>query len=114
MAKIRKMLMAIGVPTNVSGFTYIHDAIELMDNEPNLYRGSAIHLYEEVGEKNDCDDWHRVERNMRHARDITMERASFTPDNPLAGVFVFDTGMDMPLMEFLTSLYYLAKDGGFL
>lgn len=72
MDKIYRALLDFGVPSNLSGFRYLHDSIQLTIEQNSLpFRGNITNeLYPAVAEMNGTE-WRNVERNMRHA----IERA---------------------------------------
>lgn len=66
--KVENILFKIGIPTNVKGFDYIADAMEVF--EENGHRISITKcLYPEIAKRNDTTP-SRVERAIRHALEI--------------------------------------------
>lgn len=65
MDRIHKFLLSVGIPANVKGFDYLHDAIEkgLKDKS---YVNYATKIYADIAEGFDSKPF-RVERCMRHA-----------------------------------------------
>ena len=68
---IQKLLMQIGIPANLLGFSYIVTALELIALNPEYLNNITKGLYADVSEK--CTSTHlRVERNIRHAIEIGL------------------------------------------
>lgn len=63
---IQKLLMQIGIPANMLGFSYIVTALEIIAINPDYLNNITKGLYPDVAEK--CSSTPaRVERNIRHA-----------------------------------------------
>ena len=63
---IQKLLMQIGIPANILGFSYIVTALELIALNPDYLNNITKGLYADVAKK--CSSTStRVERNIRHA-----------------------------------------------
>lgn len=60
------VLMNIGVPAGIKGFTYICDAIELFNTDPYYPDGKISALYIDIAKKYHTTP-SRVERSIRHA-----------------------------------------------
>lgn len=67
--KIENVLMDMGVPTGIKGFTYIADAVEYIDKHGENI-GVTKELYPNIAEKRHTTP-SRVERAIRHAFEIT-------------------------------------------
>ena len=66
---IQKLLMQIGIPANMLGFSYIVTALELIALDPDYLNHITKGLYVDVAKK--CSSTAaRVERNIRHAIEI--------------------------------------------
>ena len=66
---IQKLLMQIGIPANMLGFSYIVTALELIALDPDYLNNITKGLYVDVAKK--CSSTAaRVERNIRHAIEI--------------------------------------------
>ena len=46
--EIVEILLHAGIPAGVKGFTYIHDALDLLDTDPYYITGKVSALYESV------------------------------------------------------------------
>ena len=64
--KVIDVLLDVGVPAGVKGFSYICDAIEIFDTDPYYADGKMSALYIDIAKKNDTTS-SRVERAIRHA-----------------------------------------------
>ena len=60
------VLMNIGVPAGIKGFTYICDAIELFNTDPYYPDGKISALYIDIAKKYHTTP-SRVERSIRHS-----------------------------------------------
>lgn len=67
------ILLEMGVPAGVKGFTYICDAMELFDTDPYYANGKICTLYHEIAIKRDTTA-SRVERAIRHAFDTARKK----------------------------------------
>ena len=67
------VLMNIGVPAGIKGFTYICDAIELFNTDPYYPDGKISALYIDIAKKYHTTP-SRVERSIRHAFDIALTK----------------------------------------
>lgn len=65
--RIEDVLMEMGVPTNVKGFLYIADAVEILIEKQNVQITNF--LYPEIAKKHGTTP-SRVERSIRHAFEI--------------------------------------------
>ena len=48
--EIVDILLRAGIPASTKGFTYIHDALELMDRDSYYFSGKVCALYPDQGE----------------------------------------------------------------
>lgn len=69
MDKISRLLLDIGVPPSLTGFQYLHDAIEYKMASTNSISG----IYKQVAEKNGTTST-KAERSMRHAIETAFDR----------------------------------------
>lgn len=79
---IRKMrdktidvLLKMGVPASIKGFTYICDAIELFDTDPYYPDGKICSLYFEIARLHGTTS-SRVERAIRHAFEVALTKGN--------------------------------------
>ena len=71
--EIVEILLHAGIPAGVKGFTYIHDALDLLDTDPYYITGRVSALYESVAKMNQATAA-QVERAMRHAFETALTR----------------------------------------
>lgn len=71
--EIVEILLHAGIPAGVKGFTYIHDALDLLDTDPYYITGKVSALYESVAKMNQTTAA-QVERAMRHAFETALTR----------------------------------------
>ena len=78
--RVRKMrdktidvLLQMGVPASIKGFTYICDAIELFDTDPYYPDGKICSLYFEIARLHETTV-SRVERAIRHAFEVALTK----------------------------------------
>lgn len=69
----RRTLVQLGLSPNYKGFNAIVEAVDLLIKEPNL---QITKIYEIVGSRTNST-YHRVERNIRHAVTIILDRGNF-------------------------------------
>lgn len=81
---VSNLLLALGVPTKLRGFTYLREAVVLMEKNPT--QSITKELYPEVAQRCLCEPMH-VERSIRSAvyaawqhRDEGLWRLYFSPD----------------------------------
>ena len=84
---IQKLLMQIGIPANMLGFSYIVTALELIALDPDYLNNITKGLYVDVAKK--CSSTAaRVERNIRHAIEIAWDRGNLDTLNSFFGYTV--------------------------
>ena len=69
------ILLKVGIPANVKGFTYIHDAMELFDSNPYYSSGKICALYADIAKKR-CTSPSSVERAIRHAFETATSKGN--------------------------------------
>lgn len=67
------ILLSIGVPASVKGFTYICDAMELFDTDSYYINGKICALYHKIAILRNTSDA-CVERAIRHAFEIALKK----------------------------------------
>ena len=50
--EIVDILLRAGIPASTKGFTYIHDALELMDRDSYYFSGKVCALYAKIAKQN--------------------------------------------------------------
>lgn len=73
---ITKLLHELGVPSHIKGYTYIKEGINLVYNDPNLSSAITKELYPIIAKKFDTTAT-RVERAIRHAIEVSWNRANW-------------------------------------
>ena len=87
---ITKLLHEVGVPSHIKGYTYLREGITLMYNNPSLANAITKELYPEIAKKYDTTS-SRVERAIRHAIEISWNRANW---ELLEEIFGFSVDID--------------------
>ena len=73
---ITKALHELGVPSHIKGYQYIREGITLVYNNPKIVGGITKELYPEIAKKYNSTT-SRVERAIRHAIEISWNRANW-------------------------------------
>ncbi len=73
---ITKLLHELGVPSHIKGYTFIREGITLIYNDPNLSSAITKELYPIIAKKYDTTS-SRVERAIRHAIEVSWNRANW-------------------------------------
>ena len=73
---ITKLLHELGVPSHIKGYTFIREGINLIYNDPNLSSAITKELYPIIAKKFDTTA-SRVERAIRHAIEVSWNRANW-------------------------------------
>ena len=78
--EIVDILLRAGIPANTKGFTYIHDALELMDKDSYYFSGKVCVLYAKIAKQNGATPG-QVERAIRYAFEGALTRGDLDPIN---------------------------------
>ncbi len=73
---ITKTLHELGVPSHIKGYQYIREGISLLYHNPAIIGGITKELYPEIARKYNSTT-SRVERAIRHAIEISWNRANW-------------------------------------
>lgn len=73
---ITKTLHELGVPSHIKGYQYIREGIAIIYNKPSVIGGITKELYPEIAKKYNSTT-SRVERAIRHAIEISWNRANW-------------------------------------
>ncbi len=73
---ITKLLHELGVPSHIKGYNYIREGITLIYNNPDLQGAITKELYPMIAKKYHTTS-SRVERAMRHAIEVSWNRANW-------------------------------------
>lgn len=81
---ITKVLHSLGIPSHIKGYQYIREAIYLVYDNPSLIGGITKELYPLIGKKFETSV-SRVERAIRHAIEVSWNRADWDLMNEIFG-----------------------------
>lgn len=73
---ITKTLHELGMPSHIKGYQYIREGISLIYNKPEIVGGITKELYPRIAEKYNSTT-SRVERAIRHAIEVSWNRANW-------------------------------------
>lgn len=73
---ITKLLHELGVPSHIKGYTFIREGINMIYNDPSLSNAITKELYPVIAKKYDTTA-SRVERAIRHAIEVSWNRANW-------------------------------------
>lgn len=73
---VTKLLHELGVPSHIKGYSYIREGIMLVFNDPSLSSAITKELYPSIAKKYDTTT-SRVERAIRHAIEVSWNRANW-------------------------------------
>ena len=73
---ITKLLHELGVPSHIKGYTYIREGITMIYNNPDLSGAITKELYPMIAKKYRTTS-SRVERAIRHAIEVSWNRANW-------------------------------------
>lgn len=73
---ITKILHELGIPSHIKGYQYIREAIGIIYEHPETIGGITKELYPELAERFDTTV-SRVERAIRHAIEVSWNRANW-------------------------------------
>jgi len=73
---VTKLLHELGVPSHIKGYSYIREGIMLVFNDPSLSSAITKELYPAIAKKYDTTT-SRVERAIRHAIEVSWNRANW-------------------------------------
>lgn len=109
-AAIRRVLVELGVPSHVKGYSRLICAIRIVVEDPAAARMITKRLYPEVA-KEFGDTPSRVERAIRHAVELSFERCDFETVNRYFGSTVNPRKGQPTNSEFITRLADVIRDG---
>ncbi len=73
---ITKLLHELGVPSHIKGYTFIREGINLIYNDPSMANAITKELYPYIAKKYETTA-SRVERAIRHAIEVSWNRANW-------------------------------------
>ena len=101
--KISSLLKELGVPTNLCGYYYLRAAVEMMIKDISLVNAITTRLYPEIAGQFKATTA-RVERAMRHAIEVSMDRGNRKLLDKLFG-YSIDANKGKPTnSEFITTV----------
>lgn len=109
-AAIKRMLLELGVPTHIKGYSRLACAIRIAVDEPAVAEAITKGLYPAVA-KEFGDTPTRVERAIRHAVELSFERADFATIDRYFGNTVSLKKGKPTNSEFITRLADVVRDG---
>lgn len=102
---IQKLLMQIGIPANMLGFSYIVTALELIALNPDYLNNITKGLYTDVAKK--CSSTSaRVERNIRHAIEIGFLKGNLEEIEKIFHSSSYSNKGAPTNSKFLADIYY--------
>ena len=103
LARLHKLLLAIGVPPNIYGYSYILRSIELILSNPEYMHYITKGLYIDVAK-----DFHatpsRVERAIRHAIEVAWDRGDVDTLNSYFGYTIHNSRGKPTNSEFIAMI----------
>jgi len=81
---VKQYLRKVGMPANVSGYSYLASAIVNASNGANIYGNLSNSLYPSVAKKHNTTAT-RVERSIRHAIELAWDRGDVETFDDLFG-----------------------------
>ena len=84
---ITKTLHELGVPSHIKGYQYIREGVSIIYSNPRIVGGITKELYPQIAEKYNSTS-SRVERAIRHAIEISWNRANWDLMEELFGYSV--------------------------
>lgn len=107
---IKRMLQELGVPAHIKGYSRLACAIRIVVDDPALAEAITKGLYPAVA-KEFGDTPTRVERAIRHAVELSFERADFATIDRYFGNTTSAKRGKATNSEFITRLAEVARDG---
>ena len=109
-AAIKRMLLELGVPTHIKGYSRLACAIRIAVDDPAIAEAITKGLYPAVA-KEFGDTPSRVERAIRHAVGLSFDRCDFETVNRYFGSTVNPRKGQPTNSEFITRLADVIRDG---
>ena len=109
-ATIKRMLLELGVPTHIKGYSRLVCAIHIVVDDPAIAEAITKGLYPAVA-KELGDTPTRVERAIRHAVELSFERSDLETLNRYFRNTVSPKKGKSTNSEFITRLAEMVRDG---
>ena len=100
---ITKLLHELGVPSHIKGYTFIREGINLIYNDPSLSSAITKELYPIIAKKYETTS-SRVERAIRHAIEVSWNRANWELMDEIFGYSVDIDKAKATNSEFIVTL----------
>ena len=91
---ITNILHELGVPSHIKGYQYVREAISIVYDKPELIREVTKKIYPQIANKYNTTT-SRVERSIRHAIEISWNRANYDYMEEIFG-YSIDINKDKP------------------
>lgn len=109
--KVVNLLLELGIPNSIRGYRYLIAAFEITHEHPEYLEQITKVLYPEIGKR--CDVLsRRVERCIRHAIEVSWERADYSTLVKYFGSSVSPKKGRPTNREFLARIHYILTEGG--
>ncbi len=103
--EIQDMLLEIGMPAHLSGFTYLTTAIQFSLNDPAVLHHIVRQIYSGVGVRHGASP-ESVERAMRHAIGVTWTQGNVDYINSIFKYSVNPMRGCPTNSQFIATMYY--------
>lgn len=100
---ITETIKAIGIPANIKGYRYIRTALMLAVANPDILESVTKDLYPSVAKTHQTTP-SRAERAIRHAIELTFERATDESRKTLHDIFLKEFDAQPTNSEFIASI----------
>lgn len=107
---IKRMLLELGVPTHIKGYSRLACAIRIVVDDPAVAEAITKGLYPAVA-KEFGDTPSRVERAIRHAIEVGLERCDLRTIERYFGNTISSSKGKPTNSEFITRLADVVRDG---
>lgn len=106
---IKLTLIKIGIRCDLTGFQYICYGVECVIKNPSIIDNLCKDLYIEIAKKHNLKHYSTIERNIRHAIDLTFRKKGFYVLNEMFNTTLYTKHQKPTSGELirLVSEYYL-------
>lgn len=106
---IIRLCLRIGIPAQIQGFQYIVEAVDMLQDRPQLIHRITQGLYPGIAERHQTNA-SKVERSIRHAVGIAWDRDQYTVINELYGFTVCHKDKKPSNSEFIALLFNICRN----
>ena len=92
--KISEIFIAIGIPPNIKGYSYMREGIKMMIERPYIINSVTKELYPSIAKKFSTTP-SKVERAIRHAIEVAWNRGRIEAINAIFGARIY-LGQEKP------------------